>query len=350
MGLQMVKLQSECIEKISHQVIQTLYKRFKTFPDGIEGIRNAPFHEAFLNAFHDKLKNHVTDTLTFISLSSWFHGLNTTLGQSFFEEVAKILCGGEKREIKGLKISLQQQATIADILTKLKNANCSPDLQTEEKLIYENNLSHDKDIPNFTADCYFEDESEIVAIELKTVRPNSGTFRDGKDTMLLAKCGLKNCEPNKKISYYMAFPFDPFSSTPTGCDKNNFMEKNIDCKKYLAPDEILLADDFWDFLSDTKNTMQQILDIINIIATPQFIDKYNFLNDPQNKINKNDQYKKQLKEWNLFSEIRLCENETILLNKILKDKRLVRKFNQTIFKDGEYNKDRFTALNRFLNL
>jgi hypothetical protein len=345
-----MRLSQERVEKISIQVIKTLHKRFVTFPNDTEGIRNAPFHAAFLNAFHDKLQNHVTDIPTFISLSSWLHGLNTTLGQSFFEEVARILCDGEKREITKLKISSQQQTIIADILTKLKNDNCSPDLQTEEKLIYKNNLSHDKDIPNFTADCYFEDGDRIVAIELKTVRPNSGTFRDSKDTMLLAKCGLKNREPNRKIFYYMAFPFDPFSLTPTGYNKKVFMEKNIDCKKYLAPNEILLASEFWDFLSGTKNTMQQILDIINVIATPQFIDKYDFLNDPQNKINKRDKYNDLLKEWNLFSETRLCENETILLNKISEDKRLMRKFNQTIFKEGEYNKDRFVALNCFLNL
>ena len=72
-------------EKIAIEIIRTLITRFDTFPEDSSNNRNAPFHEAFLNAFSDKLDGKVPDIPFFISLSSWLHGLNTTLGQTFFE-------------------------------------------------------------------------------------------------------------------------------------------------------------------------------------------------------------------------------------------------------------------------
>ena len=42
-------------EKISIEVIKTLVSRFESFPLNAEGNRNAPFHDAFLKAFSDKL-------------------------------------------------------------------------------------------------------------------------------------------------------------------------------------------------------------------------------------------------------------------------------------------------------
>lgn len=76
-------------EQIAEVVIKILYSRFESFPQDASGNRNAPFHEAFLNAFSDKFDEKVTDIPFFISMSSWLHGLNTTMGQTFFESVAQ---------------------------------------------------------------------------------------------------------------------------------------------------------------------------------------------------------------------------------------------------------------------
>ena len=287
-------LTPEKIEEISYQVIKTLYKRFETFPADPSGIRNAPFHMAFLRAFQDKLEEHVTDIPVFISLSSWFNGLNTTLGQSFFENVSHILCDGMKREFKTLKISQTQQTTVTDIVTDLKNNTHVPNLARENGLIYQNNTPQDKEVSNFTADCYFEDNEKIVAIELKTVKPNSGVFKNEKDKMLSAKAGLKNANAAKEIFFYLAFPFDPLSLTPTGSDKTGFMNYSVDFTKFFAANEVLLADELWNFLSGDTNTMQQIIDIINAIASPQFMDKYNFLNDAHNRTAHRVEYVQQL--------------------------------------------------------
>lgn len=335
-------------EKISYSVIKTIHSKFGDFPENASNNRNAPFHTAFLNAFTDKFAGQVSNIPFFISLSSWFHGLNTTLGQSFFEKVSHILCDGTKKEFKGLKISQTQQTTVTDIVTDLKNNAHPPNLVRENGLIYQDNAHQDKDVSNFTADCFFEDNDKIVAIELKTVKPNSGVFKNEKDKILSAKAGLKNAYPAKNIFFYLGFPFDPLSAVPTGSDKGAFMNYSVDFNKFFDPDEVLLADGLWNFLSSDDNTMQQLIDIINAIATTHFETKYEFLNNAQNRTTNTEEYISRLIEWNLYSEVRLVRNETALLKNIEENSRMMRKFNQPLFKDGDYNIDRFVALEHFL--
>jgi len=120
-------------ERIALEVIKTLKSRFDNFPEDASDNRNAPFHEAFLEAFKVKIENHVTDIPIFVSLASWMHGLNTSIGQSFFEKVSQILCDGEKRKFENLTLSKDQQSTISDIVASLKNKTRLPNLPEENK-------------------------------------------------------------------------------------------------------------------------------------------------------------------------------------------------------------------------
>ena len=56
----------------------------------------------------------------------------------------------------------------------------------------------------------------------------------------------------------------------------------------------------------------------------------------------------RLADWNLYSELNLVNNEAAIKGKIGTDKKLNRIFNQLIFKDGEYNIDRYDRLSAFL--
>src|SRR3989338_5600644 len=219
-------ISSEKKELIACEVIRTLKSRFESFPDDSKNNRNAPFHEAFLNAFSNKLKGNIKDAPYLISLSSWLHGLNTTLGQSFFESVAHILSGGDKKEFtkkkkSSLYISTSQQNEISKIITNLKSKSCAPNVNDENKIIFKIDKSKVTEAMDFTADNYF------------------------------------------------------------------------------SPDEVLVGDELWDRLSGDKNTMQQILDIINKIATPHFINNYNFLKNSINRATYQQRYESLLKEWNL---------------------------------------------------
>jgi hypothetical protein len=283
-----------------------LFSRFENFPEDASNNRNAPFHEAFLKAFSNKLGNRVSDVPFFISLSSWLHGLNTTLGQSFFESVAHILSEGYKKAFtsKGnslLKVTQNQIRATSNIITELKNYTETPDLNRENNLIFNISTQPDLDANSFTVDVYIESSTNIIAIELKSVRPNSGEMGGEKLKILLAKAGLHNMFIGKEINYYIGFPFDPTSNTPTGHDKARFLDYLVDGSKYFALDEVLVANELWDFLSGDSNTMEQILEIINAIATPEFINKYHYLNNNSNRLNDTENYNNLLKKWFLFS-------------------------------------------------
>ena len=342
-------LSNKIKERIAHEVIKTLYSRFEKFPENADDNRNAPFHEAFLNAFSNKLANHVTNIPYFISLSSWLHGLNTTLGQSFFENVANILSDGYKKSFTNknnslLRIHNSQKERIHEIITNLKNANTIPSLINENNQLFDNELSPNSDANNFTVDVFFEDEDNIVAIELKSVRPNAGEMRGEKQKILEAKSALFFEYSGKTIKYYIGFPFDPTSNTELEFDKKRFLNYLIDGNKYFAHDEVLLSSELWDFLSDDTNTMQQILDVINSIATPQFMDNYNLISDYQNIENATEEYRRILEDWFLFTEKEIVQKYSNIQNIIEQNSALKRKFQQPLFKKEKYNETRKEAL------
>ncbi len=276
------------------------------------------------------------------------HGLNTSLGQSFLEKTAHILSDGDKREFKGLKIFESQHSVISEIIADLKNNKEVPNIQRENSLIFNTTGSFERDIPNFTADIFIEDADKIIAIESKTVKPNSGVFKNEKEKILYGKIALKRLYPDKAIYYYLGFPFDPLSATPTGYNKTVFMNYSVDFKKYFSSEEFLLSAELWDFLSGEAQTMESIIEIINAVATVDFKEKFDFFQNNQNKIYQAE-YITRLQNWHLLREKTLFENQDKILSKIKNDKSLTRIFNQNIFKSsGEYNKERCANLQEIL--
>jgi len=347
-------------EKISIEVIRTLVAKFADFPDGDASNRNAPFHEAFLRAFATKFDGKVTDTPMLISLSSWLHGLNTTLGQSFFEKVARILCGGEKREytskkLGNVKISQEQKDNVTKIITKLSNKTALPDLAAEDSLLFQKDESELVNAIDFSADVFFQRANDVIAVELKTVQPNSGGSMAEKQKILEGKVALSRLFPGRQIYFYLGFPFDPTvnpkTDSITSCDKTRFSRSIVNLDKFFDQQEILLADDLWNFLSGEMDTMQQILDIINAIATEKFMDKFRFLNDVNdNSKRRVKEYKEQLLEWNLFSESELVEKDSHVQNKVVNDKKLQCTYNKMPFdNNGNYQWERYNTLLKLLN-
>lgn len=343
-------------EKISIEVIKALITRFDNFPEDASKNRNAPFHKAFLNAFSDKLKDKISDTPFFISLSSWLHGLNTTLGQTFFERIAHYLCNGAKREytsgrLGNLQITETQKDHINMIIINLSNNILRPNLYTENNLIFKDYSGLSVNAIDFTADIFIEDDDSITAVELKSVRPNSGEMRGEKQKILEGKAALYTKFPNKRINFFIGFPFDP-TLDPNIEDicshnKSRFMNSVINMTKYFAEEKTLIANELWDLLSGVPKTMEQILLIINAISIPEFFKNFQFINDNANR--NTHQYKQQLFEWGIFSEIKLIENDGIILSKINGNKYLTRIYNQTIFDNkGNYNQERYSELIKLL--
>ena len=281
------------------------------------------------------------------------HGLSTSLGASFFERVAHILSGGEKKAFTKkkktlLEITRKQQEVISDIMSKLKKGDILPSSSNEQHILKNASLQGDKiEADDITIDVFWDDGKKIVAIELKTVKPNFGIMRDEKRQILETKSAFSLKYPNKEIDFYIGFPFDPYSPSPTESNKDNFLKMIVGGEKYFALDEVLLANELWAFLSGEETAMQQILDIINVIATPEFMKNYFFLKNKTNRKNNENEYKSYLRNWFLFSELELIENNAIIEEKL--DGKSRRTYNQSMFKsEGEYKWERYKKLIRLV--
>lgn len=251
--------------RIGEVVKDILLRRIDNFPKFGAEVRNAPFHKAFLECFKERFDPLNIELPYLLAISSWLHGLNTSLGTGF-ENISHILSGGYKRKFTGsykLKVKKGQASQVENIIRDLKSGIHQPDLYKENLLIFEY-LNSDKEIDSlpFTVDTYIEKENDITAIELKSVRPNSGEGRGEKQKILYGKAALKLNNPDKNIRFFVGFPFDPTASKPTGYDKKRFFNYLVEFKKFFAQDEVLIADEFWDFLSGSKGTMNDILDVI----------------------------------------------------------------------------------------
>lgn len=343
-------------EKISIEVIKTLVTRFESFPEDASNNRNAPFHESFLKAFSDKIEGRVTDTPFLISLSSWLHGLNTTLGQTFFENVAHHLCQGEKREytskkLGNLQITQTQKENVSKIITELSNSVVKPNLHDENQLLYKHYDTPLVNALDFSADVFIEESDAIIAIELKTVKPNSGEMRGEKQKILEGKSALYRKFHKKRIQFYIGFPFDPTvnpaNESITSFNKKRFLDSIVNMSKYFDPDETLIANELWNFLSGQSHTMEDILEIINTISTTEFLHKFQYLNENDNRLE--PEYLEALNAWHLYSEKELVENSPLIRQKINGDKKLERIYNKTAFDNkGNYNFERYNELKKLL--
>ncbi len=331
------------IERISQIIIHVLYSRFENFPIDAEGNRNAPFHTAFLKAFADKLQDKINDINYFITMSSWLHGLSTTLGQTFFEKTAHILSDGEKREYTSkklglLKITEHQSTEITNIISDLYNDVCVPNVANEEQRINALNYGNEVYATGFSADVYYETDNEIIAIELKSVKPNSGEMRGEKKKILEGKTALQRLNPHKQVKFYIGFPFDP-TGNGTEYNKERFSNTVINLRKSFALNEMLIAEELWDKLSGSSGTMQTLLDLINTIATTDFIDNFNYINDINNRLE--PKYLNILRKWNLHDEIFIISNIDSIIQKSKTNKSLQKLINSTLFDtSGKYKTER----------
>lgn len=281
-------------------------------------------------------------------------------GANFFENIAHHISNGEKREytsrrLGNLKITQTQRNHISQIIADLSNTTEKPNLERENKLLFAGNDDKLINSMDFSVDIFVLDDDSVCAIELKSVKPNSGEMKGEKQKILEGKAALYRKLPGRKIKFFMGFPFDPTVNTEqeaaTSFDKDRFLGQIINMTKYFDKDETLVAPELWDFLSGETQTMEQILEIINNISTVDFMDKYKYLINIENRVQQ--KYKEILAEWFLFSEYELIENNELIKERINGDVKLKRVYNKQLFensnsKKGLYRFDRYTELQNLI--
>ncbi|MFL6229225.1 MAG: TdeIII family type II restriction endonuclease [Pyrinomonadaceae bacterium] len=102
-------------ELIAIETIKVVSQQLREISETVNPRQLKEYSATFLDSLSE-------DWLEGINLRSWTHGLNTSLGQSFFENVAHLLCNGTKKEFtskKGslLRLSQSQKLRIGKIIT-----------------------------------------------------------------------------------------------------------------------------------------------------------------------------------------------------------------------------------------
>ncbi|GAB1232197.1 hypothetical protein UT4_06630 [Ferrigenium sp. UT4] len=252
--------------RIAEVIKKILISRHESFPEPTAEIRNAPFHDLILRAFEERLKPYNVTAAQLIAISSWFHGLSTSLGSSY-ESIAHILSGGYKRSFTSSftpKVTVMQEAVIGSIISNLKKDG-KPNLIEEDKQILSKECLSDTRVTEslgFSTDVFIERENEIIAIEMKSVRPNSGEGRGEKQKILFGKAAIKGMYPKKNVRFLVGFPFDPTAESATDYNKERFVKYLIEFGKFFDSQEILLGPELWDFLSGQPKTMESVLSLV----------------------------------------------------------------------------------------
>lgn len=186
-----------------------------------------------------------------LALYSFIHSLNTNFGTTIFEPVAAILAKNTFKVVETRKkletgISSQAQVRIQEIMDNLSNASSQPNKQKEIASIQEVCNSDPIKFPKPTmVDLYLENtKGEIYLIDIKTAKPNRGSFKEYKRTLLewAANILLKN--PKAKVNTLIAIPYNPYAPKPY---ERWTMRGVLDLDK-----ELKVAEEFWDFLYGEK--------------------------------------------------------------------------------------------------
>lgn len=227
---------------------------------------NMPFHVRLLG--HDRM-----------ALFSFIHSINTMLGTSVFEQIAKIIAEPffirAIAQYKGFNniISDQAQATIQRILDDLRVQRSKPDKQNEIKEILQvAQTGNMKKIKRPRIDLFLESKDGIeYYFDLKTAKPNIDDIIGYKRKLLewVAIRGAINPKPN--LFTGLAIPYNPYEPQPY----NRWTFEGI----FDLSNELKVAEEFWDFLGgeDTFEDLLQIFEHVGSSLRPEIDDKFTSL-------------------------------------------------------------------------
>jgi len=192
-----------------------------------------------------------------LALYSFVHSLNTNFGTSIFEPVGLTLAKSgfktaSSHAVAGNQISIDAQSVIQRIIDGLITAETSPDKLKEVEAIRkvcQKGLM--VKVKPTKVDLMMESKSgEYFLFDIKTAKPNAGSFKEFKRTLLEWVAVFLANNPKAKIHTLIAIPYNPYEP-----EKYNrwTMRGILDLER-----ELMVAEEFWNFLGG-KNTYEDLL-------------------------------------------------------------------------------------------
>jgi hypothetical protein len=165
-------------------------------------------------------------------------------------------------------------------------------------------------------------------------------YQDYKRKALVLVENLKRNYKGINIVYFLSFPFEPFywsESEITKIIKKAALPFGFN---YFSKNEVLIGNEFWNYISAETDTIFHLKRILDNIATSEFISKYQFINEPKNKDKDFKRYTQILEEWYLFSDVDLCRRDEKIKSGLGQQTRAMRIYYQSLFNNEGYNYNR----------
>jgi hypothetical protein len=209
-----------------------------------------------------------------LALYSFIHSLNTNFGTTIFEPIALALANNNFKTAKsqakaGEFISEGAQFEIQNIMDNLTTAEVSPnkpaEIESIRKVCQKGTM---RKVKPTKVDILLEKKSgELYLFDLKTAKPNVGSFKEFKRTLLEWVAVVLSSNPDATINTLIAIPYNPYEPKPY----NRWTIRGmLDLEK-----ELKVANEFWDFLGG-EGAYQELLDCferVGIELRPE-IDQY----------------------------------------------------------------------------
>jgi hypothetical protein len=191
-----------------------------------------------------------------VAAYSFIHSLSTTLGQSIYEEMAKIVASSRFDTVKTGHdvtgyLSNEENLVITQIMHEYKDKarKANKIIETNEILAVK---SADGNPHTVRADLFLTKGDEEYYIEIKTAKPNIDVFNKSKEKLLIWIALRK-----KPVTTIIAIPYNPLHPKPY---TRFTMQGVLDLDK-----DLYVAERFWDFLGG-QNTYIEILEIFDEVG------------------------------------------------------------------------------------
>lgn len=239
------RVQFENISDVLRNSLRNKFLNYKPEPASM------PFHARLLG--RDRM-----------ALFSFIHSLNTNFGTSIFEPVAKAIAVNNfqsalSQQTAGTQISSEAFIAIEHIMTGLTTATINPDklneIETIRAVCQKGEMKTVKltkvDIKLITKD------NSIILFDLKTAKPNTGSFKEFKRTLLEWVAATLAVNSTTNIQTLIAIPYNPYEPQPY----NRWtMRGMLDLNN-----ELKVGMEFWDYLGG-EGTYQQLLNIFEKVG------------------------------------------------------------------------------------
>ena len=191
-----------------------------------------------------------------VAAYSFIHSISTTLGQSIYEEMAKIVASSRfdtvktGYDVKGI-LSDEENLLIAQMMHEYKNKTRIANKISETNAILA--VKSTSGNPHTArADLFLMKGDQEYYIEIKTAKPNIDVFNKSKEK-LLTWIALRK----KPVTTIIAIPYNPLHPKPY---TRFTIQGVLDLDK-----DLYVAERFWDFLGG-PNTYIEILEIFDEIG------------------------------------------------------------------------------------